>query len=277
MRSLLMTAALVCALGSVQGAYTAEPAPTDPAARFKALSADAEAAFRAKRYQEAIDAYLEAYGVVPSAEVLYNIAYIYDRHLANRGLAKDFYSRVVRTPESSKDILALATKRLTELEAEDKAEVKVIAPTLGGTGPRSGDTPAAPAEPRVGDATSVPDPDPPVDPGGPGVAPWILVGAGGAALVTGVVLAVSAQSTHDDFRATDDLDEKRSLGSDGESLSVAADVLMFGGAALAAGGLVWYFVASSGEPTGQGSVNVETSLAPMLMPDGMGLTFGGQW
>ncbi len=242
-------------------ARAAEPAPVDPApvGRFKALSAQAEAAFQARQYQSAVDAYLEAYGVLPNSEVLYNVAYIYDYHLNRRSLAEDFYRRVIREPQSSKELIALSIKRLEELEALDRTVAPAIEPT-----------PPVMPQPSPGDTGGVNDRL--VRDTGPGAGPWVLVGIGGAAVIGGVAFGLAAQSTNEDFKAIDDLAQKRTFESDGKAQALTSDLLWVGGGLLVVSGLIWYFAASGDEA----DPKVGTSLVqPFVMRDGAGVMVGG--
>ncbi len=246
--------------------FAAEPAPVDPLIRFKEISAKAEAAYQARQYQAAIDAYMEAYGVLQSADVLYNVAYIYDHHLQRRELAQDFYRRVIRMPESSKEIMALSVKRLAELDAQDTANVNVLKPN---------DTPAdpPPVKPPVEGPVEGLNKRIERDDSGPGAGPWVLVGLGGAAVVGAVIFGLSAQGTNDDFKAESDLERKRELESDGKSQALATDLLGIGGGLLVAGGLIWYFAASGDAPA---PTTVELPpVRPMLTRDGIGIVVGG--
>lgn len=248
----------------------AEPAPVDPVVRFKELSAKGEAAYQARQYQAAIDAYLEAYGVLGSADVLYNIAYIYDHHLQRRDMAQDFYRRVIRTPDSSKEIVELSVKRVAELEAQDKVAANVLKPEDPATKPV--DKPVGPTGPvREGPGLD----DRLVRDNGPGPAPWVLVGLGGAALIGGVVFGVIAQGTNDDFKAEDDLTKKRALESDGKSQALTSDILGITGGVIVATGLIWYFAASGGEPAPTRTTFELPAVRPMLLKDGIGLALGG--
>ncbi len=245
--------------------HAAEPAPVDPVVRFKEISAKAEAAYQARQYQAAIDAYLEAYGVLQSADVLYNVAYIYDHHLQRREFAQDFYRRVIRMPESSKEIMELSVKRLAELEAQDTANVNVLKP---------GDKPVDPPVKPPLDTGPVDGLNKRIDRDtGPGAGPWVLVGIGGAAVVGAVVFGLSAQSTNDDFKAETDLVRKRELESDGKSQALATDLLGIGGGLLVAGGLIWYF-AASGDEAAPTTVELPP-VRPLLTRDGFGIVVGG--
>jgi tetratricopeptide (TPR) repeat protein len=56
-------------------------------------AAQAFEAYQAKRFAEAVGLYLEAHRAAPNADVLYNVARIYDAKLGDRPLAISFYRR----------------------------------------------------------------------------------------------------------------------------------------------------------------------------------------
>ena len=285
MRSMLQLACVAAlALGSpglsvvVSGpAAAAEPSPLpeDPLTKFKELSAKAETAFQAGQYQGAVDAYLEAYGVVASPDVLYNIAYLYDRHLGQTELAQDFYRRVIRTPDSSKEIIELSMKRLAELEPKSiatPAPAPAPAPDVGK--PADGGKPAVADATTSGDNTATKKLE---RDSGPGPGPWVAIGVGGAALLGGIVAGILAQGTNDDFQSAADIDDKRRLEDDGKSQALASDILTFGGGALIVSGVIWYVLASDGEPAAApATTTLELPpLRPLVTRDGIGLAYGG--
>ena len=110
--------------------------------------------------------------------------------------------------------------------------------------------------------------------GGPGAAPWVLVGIGGAAVVGAVVFGLMAQGTNEDFDAESDIALKKELESDGKAQALTSDLLGVGGGLLVAGGLIWYFAASGEEPAPRTTVELPP-VRPMLTRDGFGIAFGG--
>src|SRR5690606_6622437 len=82
-------------------------------------------AYKRKDYQSAIALYQKALEAAPSADILYNIARIYDLGLRDRALAISFYSRYVNDPGAVPNRIEVATKRLAELRA---AELAAVAP-----------------------------------------------------------------------------------------------------------------------------------------------------
>ncbi|MFO0744955.1 MAG: hypothetical protein U1F43_04660 [Myxococcota bacterium] len=246
-------------------ARAADPPPSgDPVVQCKELSARAEAAYQARQYQAAIDAYLEAYGVLASADVLYNIAYIYDHHLQRLDLAQDFYRRVIRMPDSTKEILELSMKRLSEIEAREA----VRAPLL--EGPKD---PPPVADPNHVDARVT---LPPAD-DGPGAAPWVLVTLGGASLVGAAIMGLVAQSTNDDYARLDDVAAMRRTEDRGRQQALAADVLGIGGGVLVGSGLIWFFAGGGASAAASGESRVELpALRPMLGGGAVGVTWEGR-
>jgi hypothetical protein len=76
-------------------------------------------AYRAKRFGESVALYIEAFEASPNADILYNIARIYDTKLGDRPLAINFYRRYITDPGAIADRIQLANERLVALrEAE---------------------------------------------------------------------------------------------------------------------------------------------------------------
>lgn len=128
------------------------------------------------------------------------------------------------------------------------------------------------------------------------IFPWLVVGVGGAALVTGVVLAVTAPdypvncnpdigdgkctrdpplsaNAPDSEKATSDAKLKADTEEAGRvrTYRTAGPVLMVVGGALVVGGLVWHFL----EPTGPKSASGRRRLTPAVAPGFAGLSYGG--
>lgn len=88
--------------------------------------------------------------------------------------------------------------------------------------------------------------------GGAGVAPYIVIGVGGAALLTSVVTGLMANGVHSDLEDKcpggecsypgyqDDIDR-------GKTLQVATNVLLVGGLVTTAAGVVWLLLSPSGD------------------------------
>jgi PEGA domain len=98
--------------------------------------------------------------------------------------------------------------------------------------------------------------DPPTVHHSPGT--WVVAGLGGAALVTGGVLALLAQQAHSDFEGARAGSDRTVLRERGIALNTATDVTLISGAVITGAALVLYFATAErrGEPS---SVSVARS------------------
>jgi len=238
----------VCPSRAGAQAQDAVDAPaTVESASAESLAADARAHYEAGRFEQAVSTYLRAWRLEPAAGLLYNVAVIYDRKLDEPELALDFYRRYIKAEDADPAAVERAMARIRALKAAPKEPTPVSAPTV----------------PTV--ESALPAPSAPPDEGRR-TAGWVLMGSGGAALVTGGVLAMLASNTHEDFEAAKTVDEKRSTRETGESYALAADV-SFGLAAVLVGVGAWLLVGESNGPS------VDVTLAPGAR--GLTLSAGG--
>jgi hypothetical protein len=112
---------------------------------------------------------------------------------------------------------------------------------------------------------------------GHSVAPWIVVGVGGAAAITGGILygigsgdVSTAEKTCLDHTKCNDANA-RNTGNSGRSLETAGVVVGGVGLAAVVGGLVWHFA----EPTSSGAPTTGTRLTPVVAPGYAGVAAGG--
>ena len=191
------------------------------------------------RYEDALAAFEEAYSMSPRPLLLFNMANAQER-MGQYDEAIESLENYL--PDADDDERARIETRLTSLRA--RAE-------------------------RVRNMTTVPEPEPEPEPEEPGIdlAGPVLVGAGGAALVGGVVLALRAASARSDLDSLCiEQGERRVCSAEAEDAeardfrsSIAADVLFVAGAAAVGIGL--YFLLrkkDDEEPTN----NVEAVVAP---------------
>jgi tetratricopeptide (TPR) repeat protein len=179
-------------LVAVPSVANAEPASTD-VSRAENYAADAFAAYEKKDYQEAVVLYLKALEATPSADVLFNLAKIYDTKLNDRQLAMSFYRRYIADPGAEPDRVRVANTRLTELrelEAAASEKPAAVAATAAVGEQQKGSPPAAKSS-GASDSTV-----PPADHGLSGMQ-WAgiatgIVGLGGVAV--GTVFGFSAKS-----------------------------------------------------------------------------------
>jgi len=73
--------------------------------------------------------------------------------------------------------------------------------------------------------------------------PWIVAGIGGAVVIGGGVVMIMAKSKHDEADSEPMQTKTVALAEDAKSLSTVGSVVMLGGAAILATGVVWALVA----------------------------------
>jgi tetratricopeptide (TPR) repeat protein len=164
-------------------------APTD-VSKAETYASEAFEAYSNKDYQEAVVLYLKALEAAPSADVLFNLAKIYDSKLNDRELAMKFYRRYIADPGAEPERVRQANTRLAELRELELAASEKPAAVAATT-----------AQPQTsgsgGDQTSLP---PSRDRDGLTGMQWAgiatgLVGLGGVAV--GTVFGFSAKSDAD--------------------------------------------------------------------------------
>jgi hypothetical protein len=255
-------------LGRLSPTHAADGLPRDPVARAEVLSAQAEKAFSDSRFEDAIRLYLDAWEAMPSAAILYNVGFIYERRLNEPELALDYYRKVASSSDVEPATLTKAKARIAALES-------------GLAKPREPVVP--PKEPVIGRVTEEPvDVEPPESPEVPdfieetSVIPWIVTGVGGAILLGGIATGFLAMGTHSDFEAATAAANKDSLQSSGQTQALVADLLMGTGLAVAAGGFIWALL-DDGVSSTRSEVEPLSGLElrPWLSPVGAGIVFGG--
>lgn len=188
-------------------ALPVEPSALDSRGRVLLAEQRSEQAYEAYEAGDALRAvelYLDAQRLAPSADILYNVAHIYDIKLGDRRLAMEFYRRCVAEPGATPERVARANQRLLALkEAELAAEPALQAPTA----PRPAPLPAAPDGDTGVSARST--------------IAWSLAALGVAGVGVGVGFGLSAMSNAD--RANEDCDGNLCNSSVGVDASHAAE------------------------------------------------------
>jgi tetratricopeptide (TPR) repeat protein len=116
--------AAVLLAGAPRAAFAAEPetsAADGAVAVSEQKAGQAFEAYQAKRFSEAVALYVEAYDASPNADILYNIARIYDTKLGDRPLAINFYRHYITDPGAVPDRIQLANERLVALRDAEAA------------------------------------------------------------------------------------------------------------------------------------------------------------
>jgi hypothetical protein len=267
---------LASGLASATLLFHAPPAGAEPVAvtapdipLSERYAARAFEAYRQRDYPSAITLYQKALDAAPSADILYNMARVYDVGLRDRTLAISFYNRYVGDPGAVAKQIETANKRLVELRAAELAAMAPAPtnpePTLGGPAP-----PAAPAPVAASvDSSS-------------GVSLGAVV-AGSVGLV-GIGLGVGFG-----FAAKSDLDESErycdgnqctsqrgvdAAKSAAREANVATVGFVAGGALLALGSVLWFMGdAPEEQPEPAGGLG----WSPHIGPDELSLSVSGSF
>jgi tetratricopeptide (TPR) repeat protein len=95
-------------------AQESTPVPSD-VSRAESHAAEAFEAYSRDDFETAATLYLQALDAAPSADILYNLARIYDIKLDQRERAIDFYRRYIAAPDADAKRVGIATERLARL------------------------------------------------------------------------------------------------------------------------------------------------------------------
>jgi tetratricopeptide (TPR) repeat protein len=256
---------LALALGTEGAALAQQPAPSESdMARAKELFENGQILYQEGRYEQAIQAWEEAYRLSGRAELLYNVSSAYEKAGKYREAIDALNKYRVYAKADERETL---DRRIRALE-----ERLAAAPA----------TPVKPADPVVTPVVTAPvEPVAPVEPakdGGFRVLPAVLIGTGAVGLGTGGVFALQVGSAMDEIRGSCVEGDAGYLcpssaqpASDKRDSAALISTIGFGvGGALTAAGL-GLLVAGGG-----GSSDVEVTLAPGWQ-DGPNLALGGSF
>jgi hypothetical protein len=241
----------------------AQSAPS--AARVALAERYAEEAFQAygrKDYPSAVAFYRKALDSAPSADIVYNLARVYDLGLQDRALAIQFYTRYLGEPGAVESRVEMARQRLAELSAaEQQAPKPSAAPPV---------LPSAP-------------PPVEVDARGGSALPALAITAGALGLVgvgVGVGFGIAAKSRldvsrrycHDNSCTT--LRGVEAARSAGRAADVATVAFVAGGGLLALGTVLW--LVADGEAESR-RTSRELDWTPSLAPGEVSLALSGSF
>jgi hypothetical protein len=239
----------------------------------------ADQAFRAyqgKHFAEAVALYMEAYNAAPNADILYNVARIYDAKLLDRPLAINFYRRYITDPGAVADRIQIANERLLVLR---EAEFAATRPTREGE-PAAGE-PAAAAPRRDAPRAAYMQPQPRWST--PEVLGAVLASTGVIALGVGTGFGIAAMGetkTVNDICENNVCSEQRGIDAAQQARDHAAiSTIGFasGGALLALGAVFYFWIGD--EPSAPLAPEPSPPLGARLteMPGGLAVELGGSW
>jgi hypothetical protein len=265
-----------------QSARSASIEPTadsaDDVERAERFAAQAFEAYSQRDYALAVELYRKAYDAAPTADILFNIARIYDVGLRDRALAITYYRSYVVDPDADVYRLDVAFERLTQLEAPDRAGDAPVTPS------------AAPASSAARGRAPSPPPDAASDSALDGFwSPWRVgavvagtVGLVGIGLGAGFgAAALSDASTAREYcdgnvcRSQRGVDATHSASKNADIATVS---FALGGALLATGvALLWIDDRSKPDERTQRDPRARLRVQPVATASQLGLALAGRW
>jgi tetratricopeptide (TPR) repeat protein len=272
-----LTVALALAFVAPSGAWAqdaAAPAPAEAAAPAPGDEEQARAHFRLGRahydngnFAQAAVEFEEAYRISQRSALLYNIylAYRDANDTRNAATALRKYLELEKEVENRGQLEA----RLAALERS----------LADGTAPQPAVVAAAPTEPTPAPEPAATEPAPaaaasdaPAAEQDTNLVPFILMGSGGAMIIGGVVVGIMSSGKESELEdlcpdgdcGTPTPEKKQQvsdLQSSGESLSLVADILLFGGIAVAGTGAVLFVLDQMGGDASEADSGTSASLA----------------
>ncbi|MDB4998246.1 MAG: putative rane protein [Myxococcaceae bacterium] len=223
--------ALAAALVAFAPAAVADDDVDATSLRVEALSEDAFARASRGAYAEAVELYLQAHAALPAAPLAFDIALLYDKHLAAPALALAWYRRTAASADVTPDLASVAGERIAALEAASK--------TAAGSGASRGALEGDDAHrDRASRSTWTP-------------LHTTAVVAGGAGLVAlGIATGFAIVAKNKDSQAGQYCDGDRctdaraiTLTDEARAAATVANVAVVTGAALVAGGVTLWLLA----------------------------------
>ena len=269
---------LGCSLLLALSLPTAALARTSVDAEVSRLAKESHAQYEAGDYAKAAETLLKAYELKPVPALLFNVARTYEK-AGNTDQAIRFYQRYIDAQNTDPDLVRQSSRAIERLhlvqdqqrqqkQAEEQkklaaqhAEDKRLAAERAAAEQAEKDRLAAQQRDAELAAQPVPTPN--------RVLPYTLFGVGGAAIVGGVVLGLTASSLASDEKASTDPFAKPDLRDQAHSRALVADVFYGVGIVAAVTGAVLIAVEPKAKPV------VSALPKPVLFDHGAGLAFGG--
>jgi tetratricopeptide (TPR) repeat protein len=283
--ALAIAAILVVPVLAQSSSPTAYPPPCDASKVSKSDSDRAHTVYLSGKqyldesnYDKAISYFNDAYSIDCSVHgILPIIATAFERRGDRPEAVRALEEYVHRAPNAGdREVIERRIRNLKDQIAREAPPP----PAVSSAPPPPPPVASASAAPEPASAAPPPPPPPPPEHttgSGSGPGPWVLVGAGGAALVTGIVVyavgasAVSSAATdcgpnHNECPSNTDV----SKGNGGRTTEVVGGVVGGVGLAAVAAGVIWKLVGANPAPaSGQASV------LPVFAPGYVGLNVGG--
>ena len=197
--------------------------------RARRLAREARTAYEAGNFERAEGLIRGAYALDPAPVLLYNLAEILDARGDTEGAQRTYRRYLQLVPNAP-------SRRRIERRIEVLQKLATPPPLPAAPPPsprrRASAQPSARTAPPAATETAV-------EPEGPRVLPWVVVGIGALTVGAGGVLGFLAQDKEQQARDEPEQIAAENALSDGEDFALAANALYIGGGALVAGGLLW--------------------------------------
>lgn len=250
-------------------------------AKVKELVKHGQEQYQAGDYPGAVESLLKAYELKPIPTLLFNIARAYDK--ANDAEhALTYYRRYRDSSPDDAKLLGEASRAIDRLEAQQRdKEAKQRAQQAAEEQKRKDEEARLAAEKarlaqqeqaqqkqqqELAQLQAAPPPR-------SRALPYTLIGVGGAALLSGGVLGLTAKSLANDEKASTDPIAKPDLRSQAKTRALVADIAYGVGIAALATGVV--LIATEPKPSATGGAQVSVIPQPLLFDHGAGLAWGG--
>jgi tetratricopeptide (TPR) repeat protein len=223
-------------------------------------------------YDKAISYFKDAYSIDCSRHAMLPIIATAFERKGDKGEAVRALEEYVRRAPNAADheVIERRIKNLKDQLARDQPTSTASAPVPSASSSAAPPQPSASvsAEPTASASSAAPPAPaaPPSGAGGAGALPWVIVGVGGAATLAGIVLF--AAGSGDISSALKDCPNRACMtqaavdrGNNGRGLENLGGVLIGGGLAVAAAGVVWHFLEKPAE-----SASSAPAAGPRLTP-----------
>ena len=218
-------------------------------------------------YNRAINYWRDAFDRdCTAAPLLLNLANAYEKSANIDASITSLETYLKRRPDA--EDASTIQKRIENMK---RARQSAPPPVVSSAKP----VPPPPPPPPTSSSTVAPPPPPETPSSGPGIAPWIVVGVGGALTITGLIVYSGGKSKiSDSENACPDhkcIDPSAAQkGNDGRSQEKLGGILAGVGVAGIAGGLAWYFLAKP-------SPSQSAYVTPTAAPGFAGVSAGGSF
>jgi hypothetical protein len=239
-------------------------------------------------YDKAISYFKDAYSIDCSVHgILPIIATAYERKGDKAEAIHALGEYILRVPNTpDREVIERRIRNLRDQLAQERPTSTAVttapADTTGAvpTAPTTGSTTEPTSTATSTTAPSSTGTPPPPSTGGHSVAPWAVVGIGGALVVTGAILLVvgSGDVTNANTACPSHMNCASSVASNGNTGRTMETVGIIGGIAGIVGvgaGLVWHFTESTAPQTA--STTPGTYVSPVVAPGFAGMSLGGSF